>query len=288
MSLFRRSAVLLLVLLNGVAVAGQAADEVDFDRGAVTRITPGTIVGRENNNGWNRLVLLAEPRLASGAVEKIPDIARDYAMRFNVVIMARVRALDSALADAKYELERVGVGLCTRIGDRNVVISSETQKQLGAGLDAIERIVLGQNEKVLDDMVQIVRSRTMTMFDTKALVLHNGKPRDMLVRHLVWVVPATGRVAALIWPMNKDGRGNHHLASDSLVLVAGGFREDRVIHVSAEEITLGIPSARAFALARMPQGKKIPLDDQLAALVVRKKYDRTSMQQLLDAIREAF
>jgi hypothetical protein len=287
-SRIRRSVVPLLVLLGGFAVPGRAADEVDFERRQVTRITPGTIVGRENDNGWNRVVLFAQPRLGSGAVEKIPAIARGYATRFSVVIMARVRGVERQRPDAKYELERVGVGYCTRIGDQDVVISSDTHKQLGAGLDTIEKIVLGQNEKVLDEMVQIVRSRTVTMFDVQALVLHRDKPDDMLVRHLVWVVPATGRVAALVWPLNEDAQGNYHVTNNSLVLLAGGFREDRVIHVSSEEITLGIPSSRAFALARMPQGKQIPLDDQLARLAARKQYDRDTMQQLLDAIRTVF
>ncbi len=261
--------------------------QVDCRSTSMARIPAGTILGQENANGWNRVVLLAKPRLASGAVDQIPAIARRYATRFNVVIMARVSAVKGEEGQL-FQLERVGVGYCTQQGDRQVVISSETSEQQGVELDTVERIVLQQNEKVLDEMVQLVRSRTICLFDVKALVLAGGRHHDMLIRHLVWVTPATGKVAALVWPLVPAADGPHRLAGKSLSVVPEGFQEDRLIHVSEEEITLGIPSSRAFALARMPPGKNLAADEPLAQLAARRRYDEQSIQQLLDAVREAF
>ena len=265
-----------------------AADDVDFTSAPVARIPSGTIVGEDNANGWNRVVLLATPRLASGAVDKIPAVARRYATRFNVVIMACVTSADDRSSDAKYQLKQVGVGYCTNIRDQQVVITSQTEEKLGADLDTVERIVLRQNEAVLNDMVRIVKSRTIAMFDVKALVLAGGEHHDMLLRHLVWVVPGTGKIAALIWPLVTQEDGTYRLTGKTLSVVPGGFHEDRMIHVSADEITLGIPSSRAFALARMPPGKNLIADENLAKLVAQKSYDSASIKKLLAAIRKAF
>lgn len=276
----------------GAAVAEKegAASKLDFSHHAVARIEPGTQVGRENANGWNRLVLLAKPRLATGAVDKISQMARSYATQFNVVIMARVsREKSKDGASTRFVLDRVGVGYCMPLGGRNVVISSETYEQLGADLDTIGSIVLGQNEKVLDDTVQIVHSNTVAMFDVQALVADEGKHRDMLVRHMIWVNPKTGKVASLVWPMICDQpTGPCRMASKSLTLLAGGFQEDRIIHVSEEEFTLGIPNARAFALARMPPGRKIATTPDLARLATRRSYTRDTLLALIEEIREVF
>jgi hypothetical protein len=115
--------------------------------------------------------------------------------------------------------------------------------------------------------------------------LHNDKHRDMLVRHMVWISAETGKVASLVWPLAEDQQGTLRLVGKTLALLNGGFREDRIIHVSADEITLGIPSARAFALLRMPPGRKIAADAKIAKLAARKAYTQASLSQLIQALK---
>jgi len=252
----------------------------------MTRIPPGTSVGEQNANGWNRLVLFAKPRLAAGAVDKIPRLARSYATRFNVVIMAQVSRTEDATK--QYRLDRVGVGFCTQIDGKQIVISSETQERLGADLDTIERIVLEQNEKVLEGMVRIARSDGITLFDVEALVLHENEHRDMLIRHLVWASRESGKVAVLLWPLLENSQSRYKLAGESLVALPGGFHEDRIIHVSDDEIKLGIPTTRAFALAGMPRGKKLACTPELTQLVTLKRYTPTTLAKLVQTIKRAF
>ncbi|MGM0487044.1 MAG: hypothetical protein ACQESR_09825 [Planctomycetota bacterium] len=271
-----------------IAAENSGVNLFDFNHQPVPLIPPGTIVGKDNPNGWNRLVLLAKPRLAGGAVEELSAMARDLATQFPVVIMARVRARKTNEDRVEYRLENVGVGICTEIAGRNVVVSSDSHDELDADLNTIERIVLGQNEKMLKKITRIVHTHSFVVFDVKARLLHAGKHRDAHVRHLVWVSPESGKVASVVWPLIEDGEGRYQLLGKTLSALPGGFEEDRIIHVSADEVTFGIPSARAFALARMPRGKKIPVTPKLASLATQKKYDRASLSKLIQMLRDAF
>lgn len=287
------SAVLILALTgypSGCAVAaeGEGGDELDVRRRAVRRIPPGTIVGEDNSNGWNRLVLFAKPRVAAGAVNELPHMVREIAARFPVVVMARVSPHSAEDPPTSYKLERIGVGYATEIAGRNVIVCSEKLKELDADLGTIERIVLERNEDVLEDMVQIARSNTFVMFDVKALMLRAGAHQDTRLRHLVWISSETGKVASVVWPLMETEQGTFQLVGDSLVALPGGFQEDRIIHVSGDEVMFGIPSFRAFALARMPPGTKIQATPEIAALAAQNKYTRVSLSKLLNALRKAF
>lgn len=274
---------------NRIAAAKNSdAAPFDFDLQPVSLLPPGTVVGKDNPNGWNRLVLLAKPRLAAGAVEELSAMARDFAARFPVVIMASVRSRKTTENNVEYRLENVGVGICTKIGGRNVVVSSDSHDQLDADLNTIERIVLGQNEKTLRNMTRIVHTHRFVLFDVKARLLHAGEHRDARVRYLVWVSPESGQVASLAWPLIEDGKGQYQLLGKALSALPGGFEEDRIIHVSADEVTFGIPSARAFAVARMPTGKKIEATPKLASLATQKKYDRASLSKLIETLKTCF
>jgi len=295
------SAILLLAMFLAIigsksgsafAAAGASNDErrdlLDLRRQAVPRIPPGTIVDADNANGWNRLVLFAKPRVALGAVNELPRMVRQIAARFPVVIMARVAVPETENVSNTYTLEEVGVGYCVAVASKNVIVRSDKLKDLNVELGTIERIVLERNEEVLDDMVQIACSNTFVLFDVKALMLQGGTHQDTMLRYLVWVSPETGQIASIVWPLTEEKQGALRLIGDALVALPGGFQEDRVIHVSADEIMLGIPSLRAFALARMPRGKKIPVTSELAALAAHKTYTRGTLSKLLQALREAF
>jgi len=291
------SAILLLAIIGSQAGSAFAAagapdderrDSLDLRRQAMPRIPPGTIVDEDNANGWNRLVLFAKPRVALGAVNELPRMVRRIAARFPVVIMARVAVPKTANASNTYTLEKVGVGYCVDVAGKNVIVRSDKLEDLNVDLGTIERIVLERNEEVLDDMVQIARSNAFVLFDVKALMLRGGTHVDTTLRYLVWVSPETGQVASIVWPLTEENQGTLRLIGDSLVALPGGFQEDRVIHVSADEIMLGIPSLRAFALAGLPRGKKIPVTSELAALAAHKTYTRGTLSKLLQALREAF
>lgn len=293
-SLFHRLPVpwgAVILVMAGVWSAKAAEDGArnvaNFNQRAVSVIPPGTIVGEDNSNGWNRLVLLAKPRLAAGAVEEVPSMAGDLATRFSVVIMARV-AGQAQNGEVKYRLEGVGVGFGTEIDGKNVVVSSEKHEKLGADLNTFERLVLAQNEKTLQKTAQIARSRHFAIFDVRGRLLHANKPREVKIRHLVWVGPETGKIASVMWPLIERPNGQYQLLGETLIAIPGGFQEDRRIHVSADQVTFGIPSSQAFALTRMPPGKKIAATRQFKSLAARKKYAPASFSQLIDAVRKAF
>lgn len=269
------------------ATAAPAVDAIDVRPRNVERIPPGTVVGRHHEGTWNRLVLLARPRLAAGDVERVSRTVRDYATRFPVVVMARVEQ-EAGSSPGRFRLGGVGLGYCTSILGEDVVISTDTHERLGARLDLIGKIVLGQNEKCLDDARIIASSDTLMIFDVRAIVLREDMHRDMVVRHMVWVSSPSGKVAALIWLLDEDAQVGYRLAEDVLHAIAQDHVEDRVIHVLASEFTLGVPSARAFALIRMPQGKVIQASPDLARLAVLPRYTEESLREFVDRLRTAF
>ncbi|MEM8732782.1 MAG: hypothetical protein AAGG44_01075, partial [Planctomycetota bacterium] len=99
--------------------------------GRVARIPAGTLVEDESAKRWNQVVLLARPRIASGDVDALPKSIRDSVSSFVLTILATVKQDDLT---KKFKLEEVGAGYSTYINEQLKVITSDTQRRLGAGL----------------------------------------------------------------------------------------------------------------------------------------------------------
>jgi hypothetical protein len=249
------------------------------------RITPGTVIDENARDGEQRLVLLAKSRLASGDVDETSRMVRDYAGMFHLAILAHVVSEQNG-GTTRYRLARVAVGLCLPIKGRNVVISSSTHSRLGAGLNFIAKRVLAGGEENLDDVVQIARHPAISIFDAKAIVLHDGEHRDMVVRHMVWVNPQSGTLGTLVWQLAENAKG-YRMAQSVMQVLPPSFVEDRIVNVKSSELTFGVPSERAFAIVDIPQGTPIPVTPELARLAARRSFSAATLSQLAEQVNKA-
>lgn len=245
------------------------------------QIEPGTVVQQQGSRNWSHLVLLSTSRLAAGDVKSTPAAAATYTKMFNLVLMANIGKDDGG----NHFLDRVGIGFATPINGKRVIVTSTTAGQLGANLGFIGKRVLAGNEACLDDVVQVARFATMTVFDAKAVVQYQGEHTDMVMRHVVWVSPSTGKLGTLVWLLKHDG-DRYALAEKTMQLLPQGFVEDRQVHVDASKFVLGVPTEESFALLRIPQGRAIEFGGEFARVAATKSFDERSLVQFVRELQQ--
>jgi hypothetical protein len=244
---------------NGVAVE---AAMIDVRPRAMPRIEAGTVIGEQAPLGWTHLVLHAVPRVAEGDVEKVSSTVASLASSFHLTVLARVDRRPGE-TPPRYELRNVAIGLAMNISGKEVIVTSDSQKALGAGLNFMDRRALAENEASLDRARQVARTPTMLVFDAAAVMWLEGDHRPAVHRHAVLVSPADGRLAALVWLLVPATDVEYRLCGDSVEWLPAGLHEDRALHVDADKFVLGLPTKEAFALVRLPQGKDVPLTPAL-------------------------
>lgn len=274
-----RLAVLLLVACASGRIAVSedraplpkpASAYADVRPRALARIAPGTVIGDRAPKGWTNLVLLAAPRLGAGDFQNVAKSTADYTSMFSFATLANVRNAGSAEKPA-YFLEKVAIGTVLEIGGRKVVIDGD--KTFGQDLGFVGRRVLAEHESILQsEFRQVARTRTMTVFDAKAIILFNKKHSRMIMRHAVVVSPTDGSLATFVWLLGSDGKGGYALAEKTLQRLPENLHEDRVLSVDSRKFTLGVPASDAFALIRIPQGTAIEFTPELHSAAVQKGF----------------
>ena len=255
---------------------------------ALPKIAGGVLVGDSQSadaSRWNRLVVLSKPKLASGDLDALGSIAKDSATVFDLSILATVVAPKST--DGVFELKEVGVGYSMVIGKKQTIVTPETQEALGADLGFVQRRVLAASESQLGSLKSIVHTTTMVIFDAPCIILRKKSHRKYLMRHCIWIDPATGEGAALLWLMGKGDDGKLQAVNKRLRLVAFNTTEVRRLHVDGDEFTFGFPSEKAFAMEDLPPGKKINWTKRLIPLATRAAFSSEDVTQLSEAMDEA-
>lgn len=255
----------------------------DFQPVPMPRIPAGTVVGGDSVEGWSHPVLFVRGSLSAGDTEAVSSTVRRYGEMFNLNLLANVKKA----GEADYFLERVAIGFSTPIAGRNVVITRDTHKQLGANLGMIGGSVFSGNEEALKDAKQVARYRHGLVMDAPTLMLVDGEHKLRMVRHFFWVSKATGKLGALVWALNDDGGDRYAVAGSAMQLLPPNMHENRVMHVDGNEFTFGIPSKRAFALVRVPQGRGIPMNPSLREAAGVRSFDQSSYIRLLTEVSQA-
>ncbi len=245
----------------------------------------GIIVGKEDAVKWNRVILLATPRIASGDTSKLSETVRTAVSKLTLTILATVESEVVGDGTEAYRLSEVGVGYSTIIKENRVTITSETAGRMGAGLDFYGRQMLSENEEQIGNLKVIFRTSTLTVFDAPAIMLRDGQHKDFLTRHLIWVDPKTGKLDMAVWLLSSDANGRTSVAEKSLRVVAPGTNEDRKIHVDGRSFFLGIPSKRAFALEELPPGIDFEWTDDAKALASLSVYKNSELIEFVRALQ---
>lgn len=275
---------LLLMTCTASTLWGQSQPSVDR---SVVKIQPGTVLNQPDAPRWNRTILLAKPRIASGDVNALSESIRQAASTFVLSIAATVDR-DPAANSNKFRLAEVGVGYSVRVDDRFTVIRPEDYEDYGVSLSFVQRQMLSENQKQLETIRVIARGTTLLMFDVPSMMLHRGEHVDFAMRHLIWIDSNSGKLATMVWLNQLDAMQQPRVADwEAIRWLEPATFEDRTIHVDGDQFTLLIPGKRAFALERLPPGRSIAWTAAAAKLGALDRYDMQSMQDLLRELNAA-
>lgn len=233
-----------------------------FEPRPIPRIAPGTRLGDEPPAGWTHLIIKFEPRLEPDQAEKISKIAADFADMFASAMVARVEP-DPATQAAPFRLAAIGNGLATRIGAEDVIITRDTQRELGADLGLIARTVLSYTEDFLDRWRLVAQTPTLAVIDAPAPLLVGGAHHEYVIRFAVLLNPNDGRVFTLTWLLAADQNGRLVPASHNTRVLPANLVHRYPLHVDPKQVIAGVPTPWAFAMAEFPPGVSVPIAAEL-------------------------
>lgn len=252
----------------------------------LTQIAPGSVIDREAPKGWSHLIIKSQPRIGAGDVKKVTNQVNQLSCLLFTAVVANVQE-DKSGGPARYRLSGLGVGMGTKIKGKDVIITPDTQRKLGADLGFFARIVLNESTKRVQEVQAVARSDSMAVFDAPSLMLREGKHRPIIVRYALLVDRQTGRLDTLIWPIDRDDRGAYVGLAGAYEWLAPNKIEDCVLHVDGNEFFAGTPTESAFAMNRFPQGQKqIAIPDEDKALAVKARFSSVAAGELEAKLRE--
>ena len=206
-------------------------------------------------------------------------MAKSIAQKFTIAILANVQSGQEGNGSA-YLLDRVGIGIGTRVNGKNTIISSDTQAGLGANLGIIERQVLSTTEKgFATGNRQVARTATMLVFDADSMLLIGGDHKPMVTRFVLLVARDTGQLGAMSWILEPTAAGDYRFYDRPMQYLTVPVIEDRILNVKADKFFLGIPAADAFAQVKPTSGTPIPWTDSLRSFGVRRTFSPDGIAQ---------
>lgn len=247
----------------------------------IDRIPPGTVVFDQQTRGLSDLILFIKGKLEAGDTDVVNDTTRFYGDLFNLVYMANVKKADNG-----FKLDTVAVGFSSKIQGRDIVVSSETARDLGLSLNIIGRSVLSGNERALQDITVVAKNDQCVVIDAPAIVRFNDRNQQMIVRFFIWTSVADGKLGTTVWLLSKNAKG-YTLAEDSFNFLPSEMVEERVLHVDGSQFTLGIPSANAFAMTSIPQGRSFKFTDQMRRVAAVEAFTTQTFKELILSAAEA-
>lgn len=269
-----------LWLVLAAAVAAQPVNRL-------TKIADGVVVDADPIAGWTERVLLARPRVASGDTAALAELVKENAERLSFVLTARVERVEGS-DPPEHRLQEIGVGLAAKIDGRLRVVTgpvaSGQQPLRSQHLGFIANRVVTSAERSLDAMRVIVRRTTLVIFDSPAVLHLRGANREAVVRSMIWVEPASGKLHHALWALRKGSQREWELALDHGVYLPVPFEEDRILHVDGDQFRFGIPTATAFGLASLPPGLPFSFEGPLGELACRAVYDEETLGELAEGL----
>ncbi len=276
-------------LLLGLLAAGACAEDskpaaaYDVEARRLDLIPAGTVIGTTAPRGWSHLILKSHPHPAAGDFRQLSKESMRLSSLLFTAIVSNVQA-----DQGRHHLERVAIGMGTRIGDKDVIVTPETQKRLGADFGFVARIVLSTAQERLQDVQLVARSpHYFALIDAPGLMLRRGRHRPVVLRYAVLVEEATGKLDTLLWLLDRDGGGYTGPAGPMEWLPPNKI-EDCVLHVDSREFTLGNPTEKAFAVNSLPRGQKqIPFSEPIRGIAAQPRLSSEEAADLEAGLRAA-
>jgi hypothetical protein len=242
------------------------------------RIPAGTVIGDGPPAGWSHLIIKSRPRPGTGDFRQVSADNTRLAGFLFTAIVANVSA-----QGGRQRLDRLAVGMGTRVGDEDVIVTPDSQARLGADLGFLARIVLSRADERLKETVVIARSPTLAVFEAPALMRRGERHRGVVLRYAVLADEKKGDLETILWLLD-DGEA----PAGPMEWFPPNKAEDCVLHVDAREFTLGSPNEKSFAMDRLPQGKKqIDFPEAIRAVAARPRLSAATATELEAGLRAA-
>jgi hypothetical protein len=279
--------VLLICCLTDVACSeSKSGSRYDVTLRHLDQVPPGTVIGKEAPKGWSNLIIKSYSRPGAGDMNQLSSTADRLSRLLFTAILADVKA-DKTGRGQRYKLAKVAVGLGMRLGDKDTVLTPDTQKRLGADLGILARVVLRTAQEKLGEIVVVARSNTLMIFDSPSLMLLDGKHKPVVLRYAVLVEEKTGRLNTLVWVLARAESGKYSGPIGAIQWLAPNLTGDCVLHVDGREFSLGQPTEKAFAMTAPPKGRKeIETSDDVKLLAARPRFSATTAAELESKLRE--
>ena len=243
---FNRSALAgILLVIGGVSFA--SGERYVTIPQPVQRVPPGTRIADGPPTGWSHLVIKSVPRCVQGDRDKVPKSHLELAGKFHHSLLVNVGNREGQTAPS---LTHIAVGISCLVGRREIVVTPETQKQLGAQLGFFERLLLSAMDERQGEVQIVLFSRRMAIVDVPTAVRFGGVNQIMVLRYLL-TVDAGAELRSFVCLL-QPSQGGYQLQSTLHELVAGHV-EDSQLYVDKSQYTLGMPNELAFAIVKLPQ-----------------------------------
>jgi hypothetical protein len=265
--------------------SGDREEGSSAGQGRLDQIRPGTVIANKAPKGWSHLIIKSSNRAGAGDVKQLSPTAERLSRLLFTAIVADVRVQPEG---NRYKLAKVAIGLGTRIGDKDIIITPDTQKKLGANLGLIARVVLRTAQEKLAAMSVAASTPTLMVFDSPTLMAAEGAHRPIVLRYAVIVEERSGSLNAFAWVLGRDADGKYGDPIGALQCLPENLIRECVLHVDGKEFSMGQPTEKAFAVLGPPKGRKeIELSGDLKSLAARQRFSATAAAELETKLREA-
>ena len=265
--------------------ADRPATTYDVTQRRLDLIPAGTVIGDKPPRGWSNLILKSYSRPGAGDMDQLSATADRLSRLLFTALLADVKPVKSGGGE-RWKLAKVAVGLGTRVGERDTVITPESQGRANLGL--LARIVLNTAYEKLADILVVARSDTMLIFDSPSMMVRHERHRPIVLRYAVLIDSGTGRLETLLWVLDREERGTFRGPTEPIQWLPHNLVGDSILHVDAGEFSLGQPTEKAFAMTNAPRGEKeITPGDDLKPLLARRRFSTALAADLEIKLREA-
>jgi hypothetical protein len=221
-------------------------------------MAPGTEILSDGPRGWTHPVVRSAPRLASGAIDTLPDSAKTTATLFKTFI-----ATDVVRRDSGYVLNRVGLANAIAFEGREIVISPKGPKAAIDSLTTIQSIVLRELNSEMERGRLIARTPTFALLRSPAIVLVGGRHQAVDLHYAFSVNPQTGAQKTLCWGVMAGSTS----APREIIAMPSKASFDCALDVAVSRRIGPLPLTWSFAMTSLPPGKAMAVSESLGRVI---------------------
>ena len=267
-------------------VTGDVAqlEQIDVTSRELAEILPGTQIAEQPPAGWSHLIIKSWPHVGPDTRDDVSDANAAIVSLLFTAITADVQQQEDKRS---FHLAKVAIGVGADVNGRHLILTPDTQQELGANFGWMDRRVLVGGRDEFRKMRRVARSKTMALLDSPEVLLHDGGHRRVILRYAILVDAPTGRLETLLWALDLDEQGNVTRLISPIHRLPPSKVEDCVLHADPDKFVFGVPTPIAFAMTSIPQGDQTyPCPESLKPLVTDSPPTSDSARQLQRRLRE--